>query len=105
MLVLRTHMINMLNGLLLVLETRQCINFCNIFFFNKVWCDMTTNDGGYMLFGRTNSSITWTVPSSTIPVEPYGDPHWASHLGDAPILDVRIQMSIAEDLSKTLAHW
>ena len=103
---LRIHVItNTLNGPLLARESSHCINSCNIFLFNKVWCDMTTNDGGYMLFGRTNSSITWTVPSSTIPVEPYGDPHWASHLGDAPILDFRIQMSSAEDLSKTLAHW
>ena len=54
---------------------------------------MNTDGGGYMLFGRTNTSVTWTVPSSNDAVEPYGNPHWASHLGDAPILDLRIQMA------------
>ena len=66
---------------------------------------MTTDFGGFMLIGKTNSSVTWTIPSRDNPVEPYGDPQWASHLGDAPILDFRIQISAAEDLSKTLAHW
>ena len=66
---------------------------------------MITDGGGYMLFGRTNTSVTWTVPSSNDAVEPYGNPHWASHLGDAPILDLRIQVARTEDLSKPLAHW
>jgi hypothetical protein len=66
---------------------------------------MTTDFGGFMLVGKTNSCLTWTVPSKDKAVEPYGDPQWASHLGDAPILDFRIQVSMAEDLSKTLAHW
>jgi hypothetical protein len=73
--------------------------------FNEVWCDMTTDVGGYMLVGKANSSVTWTVPSSDRSLQPYGDPQWASNLGDAPILDFRIQVSKAEDLSKTSAHW
>jgi hypothetical protein len=66
---------------------------------------MTTDVGGYMLVGKANSSVTWTVPSSDRSLQPYGDPQWASNLGDAPILDFRIQVSKAEDLSKTSAHW
>ncbi|CAB4032105.1 Hypothetical predicted protein, partial [Paramuricea clavata] len=71
----------------------------------QAYCDMITDGRGYMLFGRTNTSVTWTVPSSNDAVEPYGNPHWASHLGDVPILDLRIQMARTEDLSKPLTHW
>ena len=66
---------------------------------------MTTDFGGFMLIGKTNSSVTWSVPSSDKPVEPNGDPQWASYLGDTPILDFRIQISTGDDLGKTLAHW
>lgn len=66
---------------------------------------MFTDGGGYMLISRMNSSVTWTVPSSNIPIEPYGEPHLSSYLGDTPLLDVRIQMAIYENLSKTIAHW
>lgn len=71
----------------------------------KVWCDMKTDGGGYMLIGRKNNSETWTVPSNNDPVSPFGDPHWSSALGDAPILDFRIQMAISEDFKQTKAHW
>ncbi len=66
---------------------------------------MTTDGGGYTLVGRKNSSRTWTVPSNDFPVEPYGDPHWASNLGDAPILDFRVQIATAEDFQQTKADW
>ena len=66
---------------------------------------MTTDGGGYILIGKKNSSVTWTVPSNDFPVEPFGDPHWASNLGDIPIRDFRIQIATVEDLQQTKAHW
>jgi hypothetical protein len=66
---------------------------------------MTTDGGGFILIGRKNNSITWSVPSNDIPVEPYGDPHWSSTFGDAPILDFRVQMATKEDFKSTVAHW
>ena len=66
---------------------------------------MTTDGGGFMLIGRKNNSITWTVPSNSETVEPYGEPHWSSSLGDALILDFRVQMATKEDFKTTKAHW
>ncbi|CAB4004934.1 Hypothetical predicted protein [Paramuricea clavata] len=71
----------------------------------KIFCDMTTDGGGFMLMGRKNNSITWTVPSNKLTVEPYGEPHWSSSLGDAPILDFRVQMATREDFKTTKADW
>lgn len=58
-----------------------------------------------MLIGRKNNSITWSVPSNDYPVEPFGDPHWSSALGDAAILDFRVQMATSENFMETKAHW
>ena len=66
---------------------------------------MFTDGGGYMLFGKMNSSVTWNVPSDNIPVTPYGVPQWASYLGHAPILDFRVQIAKEEDLRNITAHW
>jgi hypothetical protein len=71
----------------------------------KVFCDMTTDGGGFILVGRKNTSVTWTVPSNNKPVEPFGDPHWTSSLGNAPIIDFRVQMASAENFKTTKAHW
>ncbi|CAB4004935.1 Hypothetical predicted protein [Paramuricea clavata] len=71
----------------------------------QIFCDMTTDGGGFMLMGRKNNSITWTVPSNKLTVEPYGEPHWSSSLGDAPILDFRVQMATREDFKTTKADW
>ena len=66
---------------------------------------MTTDGGGFMLIGRQNNSITWSVPSNDNPVAPSGFPHWSSALGDAPVQDFRIQMSTEGDFKQTKAHW
>jgi hypothetical protein len=66
---------------------------------------MITDGGGWMLIGRANNSITWTVPSNNTPVEPFGEPHWSSSLGDAPVVDFRVQVATQEDFSATKAHW
>ena len=58
-----------------------------------------------MLIGRKNNSITWTVPSNNKTVEPYGEPHWSCSLGDAPILDFRVQVATKKDFKTTKAHW
>ena len=66
---------------------------------------MTTDGGGFILVGRKNTSVTWTVPSNHKPVEPFGDPHWTSSMGNAPIIDFRVQMASAENFKTTKAHW
>ena len=66
---------------------------------------MTTDEGGWILIGRKNSSITWSVPSNNETVEPYGDPHWSSSLGNLPILDFRVQVATTENFQATKAHW
>ncbi|XP_046839735.1 uncharacterized protein LOC124433918 isoform X2 [Xenia sp. Carnegie-2017] len=71
----------------------------------KVYCDMTTDGGGFMLIGRKNTSVTWTVPSNSKTVEPFGEPHWISSLGEAPMVDFRVQMAIKDDFKTTKAHW
>ena len=78
----------------------------NILFMSvKVFCDMTTDGGGFILVGRKNTSVTWTVPSNDKPVEPLGDPHWISSLGNAPIVDFRVQVATQENFKSTKAHW
>ena len=66
---------------------------------------MTTDGGGFILIGRKNTSVTWTVPSNSKTVEPFGDPHWFSSLGDAPIIDFRVQVANQESFQATKAHW
>ena len=63
----------------------------------KVWCDMTTDRGGFILFGYHNSPVTWNLPSTDKPVDPVGLPHWSSILGNAPILDIRVQVSKSKE--------
>ena len=66
---------------------------------------MTTDDGGYMLIGRMNDSVTWDVPSSKTTVEPFGDPQWSSLFGDLSMLDFRIQVAADEEYKQIKAHW
>ena len=71
----------------------------------KVWCDMTTDGGGFMLIGRKRGAETWSVPSNDKPVEPNGDPHWTSEFGDVPMNDFRVQMATSDNFKTTKAHW
>ena len=66
---------------------------------------MTTDSGGFILFGYQNSSVTWNVPSTNEPVDPFGSPRWSSVLGNAPILDIRIQISSSKEFKDTKADW
>ena len=66
---------------------------------------MSTDGGGYMLFGRMNDTVTWNVPSNNETVEPFGYPHWSSELGDVSVLDFRIQVASKDDFKSTKAHW
>ncbi|XP_046839770.1 uncharacterized protein LOC124433941 isoform X2 [Xenia sp. Carnegie-2017] len=70
-----------------------------------IYCDMTTDGGGFMLIGRQNTSVTWTVPSNSKTVEPFGEPHWISSLGEAPMVDFRVQMATRDDFKASKAHW
>ena len=65
---------------------------------------MRSDGGGWALIGRSKSASIWNVPSNDTTVEPYGEPHWSSSLGDVPILDFRIQVATKEDFSATKAH-
>jgi hypothetical protein len=58
-----------------------------------------------MLVGKKKGPKTWSVPSTSIPLQPFGDAHWLSSLGDAPIMDFRIQIATADDFKNTKAHW
>jgi hypothetical protein len=66
---------------------------------------MTTDKGGYALIGRKITPETWTLPSNTTPVHPYGPPHWLSSLGDAQIMDFRVQIATSDNLKATKAQW
>lgn len=66
---------------------------------------MTTDGGGYFLIGRKETPETWTVPSNADPLHPYGSPHWLSSVGDAPMMDFRIQVATSDNLKATKAHW
>ena len=67
---------------------------------------MNTDGGGYMLIAKKNDPETWSVPSNSAPVDPFGnDPHWSSSFGNAPILDFRIQVSSTSKFQETKAHW
>jgi hypothetical protein len=66
---------------------------------------MSTDGGGYLLFGRMNNTVTWDVPSNNKTVEPFGDPHWSSELGDVSVLDLRIQVASDDNIENTRAHW
>ncbi|XP_028403520.1 uncharacterized protein LOC114526201 isoform X3 [Dendronephthya gigantea] len=66
---------------------------------------MTTDGGGYILFGYINGTVTWGVPSNNETVQPFGDPHWSSEFGDVSVLDFRIQVASDDDMEKTKAHW
>ena len=71
----------------------------------QVYCDMTTDGGGYILFGYMNDTVPWDVPSNNKTVEPFGDPHWSSEFGDVSVLDFRIQVASDDDMEKTKSHW
>ena len=73
--------------------------------FVQVYCDMTTDGGGYILLGYINDTVTWDVPSNNKTVKPSDDPHWSSEFGYVPVLDFRIQVASGNDIEKTRAHW
>ncbi|XP_028405278.1 uncharacterized protein LOC114527785 [Dendronephthya gigantea] len=72
---------------------------------HKVWCDMNTDGGGYILIGNMNNTVTWNVPSSNSTVEPFGTPHFSSAFGDISILDFRIQVATDVQYKHIVAHW
>ena len=66
---------------------------------------MKTDAGGYILIGKKNNSVMWSVPSNEDPVEPFGKPHWCSSFGDVSVLDFRVQVASKDDFRTTKAHW
>lgn len=71
----------------------------------KVWCDMTTDGGGFTLIAHKTSAVTWTVPSNNTRVDPFSSHQWSSALGNASVMDFRIQVSTSSNFSDTKAHW
>ena len=66
---------------------------------------MTTDGGGFILFGYQNSSVTWNISFTDKPVDPFGSPHWSSVLGNASILEIRVQVSSSKEFKDTKTHW
>ena len=67
---------------------------------------MTTDGGGFALVARKHDAIMWDIPSKNQPAEPHSnETYWTSQLGDAPILDFRIQISTSDSFDGTKAHW
>ena len=67
---------------------------------------MKTDGGGYMLVARKHDAITWDIPSKDETADPKStEKYWTSQLGDAPILDFRIQLSTSDSFDDTKAHW
>jgi hypothetical protein len=66
---------------------------------------MKTDGGGYILIGKINNSVIWSVPSNDDPVKPFGKPHWCSSFGEVNIIDFRVQMASKENFATTNAHW
>jgi hypothetical protein len=62
---------------------------------------MSTDEGGFMLIGIQNSSVTWSVPSNNQTVAPFGEPQLSSSFGDAPVLDFRVQISTTGNFAET----
>ncbi|XP_028392499.1 uncharacterized protein LOC114517056 [Dendronephthya gigantea] len=71
----------------------------------KVWCDFTTNTGGFMLIGYADSPISWKLSSNNDPVSPFEKPHWSSSFGDIKITEFRVQISTSMDMNDTKADW
>ena len=71
----------------------------------QTWCDVHTDGGGFTLVGMKESPVSWTVPSSPIPVDPCGPPHWSSALGNVTVMDFRVQISENKSFKGTKAHW
>ncbi|CAB4020794.1 Hypothetical predicted protein, partial [Paramuricea clavata] len=66
---------------------------------------MSTDGGGFALLAHKTSAITWTVPSNYTRVDPFTSHQWSSVLGNASIMDFRVQVSTSNNFSDTKAHW
>ena len=59
-----------------------------------------------MLVARKHDAITWDIPSKDQAADPKSsEKYWTSQLGDASILDFRVQISDTDSFDNTKAHW
>ena len=58
-----------------------------------------------MLVGHKDSPESWTLPSYLSVVAPDGKPHWSSVLGNASMVEFRIQISVTKSPKQTTADW
>ena len=68
---------------------------------------MTMDGGGFSLIAHKTSAVTWTVPSNNTRVDRFSSHQWSSALGNASVMDFRVQLSTSNNFrdKKAHCHW
>ena len=60
---------------------------------------------GFSLIAHKTSAVTWTVPFHNTRVDPFSSHQWYSALGNASVMDFRVQLSTSNNFHDKKAHW